>query len=140
VKTEITDLFLPARRFEYSVRDTALFDAIVADLRPVREWIQGMPTFDVSDGSWLYAPRYRRPVNVPKRITEDMTVVEYRDYFHHLPVLGATRPEQETSWRALVRWADADPRRWTLYPAALELCGSLFSLSDTTQSREHCGR
>jgi hypothetical protein len=139
VRPGVDELFLLARRVGSSVPDTGWFDAVYTDLRPESQWIQGMPTFDISDGSWMYSPRYRRPANLPKAIQGDLTVAEYRDFFAHLPVAGASYEEQLASWRGLLRWGEADPRRWTLYPAALALCGAERNLGDSTRSRGRCG-
>jgi hypothetical protein len=54
----------------------------------------------------------------------DLTVAEYREFFAHLPLSGDTRAEMAARRRRLFRWADADPRRWSLYPAAFELWNS----------------
>ena len=41
--------------------------------------------------------------------------------------------------RRLFRWADADPRRWSLYPAVYELCGNPLIAIDTPHARPRCG-
>ncbi|MDF2774150.1 MAG: hypothetical protein K0S86_3647 [Geminicoccaceae bacterium] len=138
VRSDVDDLFLLARRADSSVPDTGWFDAVYTDLRPERQWIQGMPTFDISEGAWMYSPRYRRPVNLPRPIRGDLTVAEYGDFFAHLPVAGASHDEQMARWRGVLRWGEADPRRWTLYPAALALCAAERMVGDITRWRERC--
>jgi hypothetical protein len=140
VQSDIDELFLLARPVGNGFADTAAFVAIVADLRPESQWIQRMPTFDISDGSWLYSPRHRRPVNLPNTIQGALTVAEYRDFFAHLPIAGTSYDEMSASWRGLLRWGEAEPRRWALYPAALELCAAERNLGDSTRSRGRCGQ
>jgi hypothetical protein len=138
VQRDVDELFLIARGVGTSVVDTSWFEVVYTDLRPETQWIQGMPTFDVGDASWTYSPRYRRPVNIPNTVRGDLTVPEYRDYFAYLPSAGASYEETVASQQRLLRWGDADPRRWRLFPAATSLCAAERAVRDMAQWHAHC--
>ena len=137
VRSDVRELFLPALQMARRDSLNETFGAFVADLRPESQWIGGMPTFDVTDGGWTYSPSERAPVNLPPA-QGTVTISEYRDLFAHLPIIGASYNNWQLSWRALLRWGDADARRWTLYPAGSLLCNAAASLGDSTLARERC--
>jgi hypothetical protein len=82
-----------------------------------------MPTLDVTAGSLMHSPNGPRPANAPvTAMQRALSVPEYREFFALLPVYGESYEQNLESWRQLLRWAAADPRRWSLYPASIALC------------------
>jgi hypothetical protein len=138
VRENVNDLFLLARPVGSPVGDGTFMDAAVADLRPASQWIAGMPTFDVTPRAWTYSPTEPRPVNLPPTVQGALTISEYRDFFAHVPTTGTSPEARQATWRRMLSWADADPRRWTLYPAAGELCAALVNTGATNASAQRC--
>jgi hypothetical protein len=114
------------------------WDGAAANLRPDSLWIGGLPTFDLSAGAWTYSPQEPRPTNLDPSVQGVLTILEYRDYFAHLPLAGSSREAREASWRRLLEWAEADPRRWTLYPPAPELCAAVVNLQASAAWSHRC--
>jgi hypothetical protein len=139
VKRDVRELFLIARPAGSATAETEVYDPVYTDLRPRSQWILGMPTFDVGASSLSYSPGDRR-FGDQGTIRGDMSVAEYRDLFARLPRFGESSEQQLVRWRALVRWADDEPRRWKLYPSGLLLCGAeKWFLGDrSTWSRGRC--
>jgi hypothetical protein len=138
VRPDAGDLFMLARLRALGARHESSWEAQVADLRREDGWIRGMPTFDVSRGAWTYSPSERRPINLPPTVQGVLTIEEYRDFFSHLQVAASTHEEMKASWRRLLNWAEADPRRWTLYPANGELCVAVANLEARAAWRHRC--
>jgi hypothetical protein len=109
-----------------------------ANLRPDSLWIGRLPTFDVNPGTWTYSPLERRPTNLSPSVQGALTITEYRDYFAHLPREDASYEQTKASWRSLLKWAEADPRRRTLYPVAMELCAARVNLEAAEGRNYNC--
>jgi hypothetical protein len=137
VRRDVPELFLPA--FQIDRRDSIRenLGASFAELRPEGQWIGGIPTLDIVAGAWTYSPDERRPENLPPT-QGALTISEFRDLFERLPIVGASYSESQLRWHAMLRWGDADARRWTRYPAAQFLCNAVTNLGDTTLAQGRC--
>ena len=89
--------------------------------RPQREWIDGIPTFDVDAPTWFYAPSDVQPGFANNM----MTIAEYSGYFATLPrardVLLAVQ-NGGTPFHPLLDWAKHNRKLSTKYPAKEMLC------------------
>jgi hypothetical protein len=138
VQPALRDLFLVAqpRDRRHVLNERARI--ILSDLRPESEWIEGMPTFDVTQGAWIYSPEFPRPVNLPATTTGSLSVAEYREMYGRLPGVSLSIDYSARPWQELVHWGAADPRRWNLYPASTMLCLAAHNAGDTATYRIRC--
>jgi hypothetical protein len=136
VRRDVEDLFLLARPAGSQWAGSELIH--IATLRPPRDWVQGIPTIDVTGGSWMYSPQQRRPVNLPPGVQGGLSLPEYRDFFAHLPQSPGTYEDQRAARNRLLIWGDAVPRRWTLFPAAGELCAAAMGVRADDVTRRRC--
>lgn len=87
--------------------------------RDPADWIDGIPTYDVEFGDWLYHAGERRPDD---RTIGSLTAAEYAELYELWPEVGASRETAIASLESIIRWGAAAPGRWDLWPARLVLC------------------
>jgi hypothetical protein len=93
---------------------------VAARLRPRERWVDGMPTFDVSD-AWRepYSVERMRAmtVNMPDAAKAIMTAEEYASLYAALPELSAWQRDPIAAVRPLRAWRDRNPHLAAKFPA-----------------------
>lgn len=140
VRRDLSNFFIPARLPSTPAGAPGEPIAVVALLRPRELWIGGLPTIDVGEFAWSYAPSEQQPrVSGEGRARyEALTLREYRDFFSRLPTYGGTREEQEDQRRRLLAWGDADPTLWSRYPSYHALCSARAYLGIPVDDKPAC--
>jgi hypothetical protein len=100
---------------------------VLSRARPMSEWINGIPTFDVRYEDWVYIPSEFRA-----RLPGDsaMTVADYHTFFHLLPTSQRATDDVREARRRLLDWAAANPRIARQYPARSAICAVRMLLGE----------
>jgi hypothetical protein len=95
---------------------------VVRDARPPSEWVAGMPTFDMIEMSDdLYPTRQQLTLGVPDSVPR-LSFAEFIDMYRQLPTAAEKEADYRNAGARLLRWGDADARRWRTSPARELLC------------------
>ncbi len=95
---------------------------VVRDARPPSEWIAGMPTFDMLEMSGdLYPTRVDLIRGVQDTVPR-LSLAEFIDMHRQLPTPAEKDADYQNAGARLLRWGDADERRWRTAPSRGLLC------------------
>jgi hypothetical protein len=93
---------------------------VAARLRPRDRWVDGMPTFDVSD-AWREPYSIERmrqlTVNMPEAAQALMTPEEYASLYAALPEISEWQRDPVAAVRPLREWRERNPTLAAKYPA-----------------------
>jgi hypothetical protein len=98
---------------------------ILSPARPRADWLEGTPLFDAWVRVFLFSPERAGVTNDIEPPLRPLSLADFLEFLRLLPAPDVLFSRDSTFIAPLVRWADASPERWTLYPAVHTLCDAL---------------